>query len=71
MAYFCRAALKGAAKRIENEHIRSWSTGELLGYWKLAPADIEMLVRRLRWYQGWAKRPEQHSQELGALCGHL
>ncbi|CAK0879045.1 unnamed protein product [Prorocentrum cordatum] len=35
---------------------------QVLNYWKVAPSEVEMAVRRLGMYQGWAKDPESSGQ---------
>eukprot|EP00959_Pyramimonas_sp_CCMP1952_P003845 81164-Pyramimonas_sp.AAC.1 len=37
----------------------------------VAPARVELRVRRLRQYQRWIRYPERHPQEIGAIFGQL
>eukprot|EP00974_Lingulodinium_polyedra_P092164 8930890-Lingulodinium_polyedra.AAC.1 len=46
-------------------------TKEVLNFWGLASCETELGVRRLTWYQAWAKEPEQHLQEIASLFGSL
>ena len=36
---------------------------------RLNEEERELVVRRLRWYQAWARDPENHLQELAAVLG--
>lgn len=39
--------------------------------WRVATAETEVRIRRLRMYQSWAKRPEQFVQPITAVFGTL
>ena len=44
---------------------------EILQFWKLCPARLDNLVRRLRWYQSWARDPQGHAQIICAVLGKM
>ena len=47
------------------------SAAAVLRHWRIPSSSRELLVRRLRWYQTWAARPQHHAQLLAALFGQL
>ncbi len=42
---------------------------QVLAYWKVAPLDTELRVRRLKQYQTLAADPGHHAQVLAAIFG--
>eukprot|EP00959_Pyramimonas_sp_CCMP1952_P403461 8454047-Pyramimonas_sp.AAC.1 len=71
LAAMGRIAMRGKACTREEDKIRSMSTSQVLSFWKLAPSSIEMSVRRLRLYQGWARDYKNHVQVLCSLFGEM
>eukprot|EP00959_Pyramimonas_sp_CCMP1952_P473721 9502214-Pyramimonas_sp.AAC.1 len=62
--------MQGAAHVLEVsddvEIHRSMSTSEVLRYWRIALAHLEMQIRRLKRIQQCAARPWRHAQFLAA-----
>ena len=51
--------------------VRTMSNKEVLRFWKLAPCDVETLVRRLKWAQTLVQDPAHHAQLITAMFGKL
>ena len=68
-----RRALRGKATKDKleagEEKKEAMSTKQVLREWRLATSKTEARVRRLRWYQSWARNPTEHTQELAAVLG--
>ena len=50
---------------------RSISSKEVWSHWKLVPSQYDLLIRRIRRYQAWARRPQHHTQILSAFFGKM
>ncbi|CAK0818998.1 unnamed protein product, partial [Prorocentrum cordatum] len=59
------------ATRADGDHMKTMTTEQILAYWRIPETDVEMTIRRLNWYVGWARDPQKHSQELCLLFGSL
>ena len=55
-----RIALLGKA-RLDNDdsRVHALTNGEVLRRWGLPPLELELAVRRLRWYPAWARTPQR------------
>ena len=55
----------------ENGHItNTMSNAEVLKWWKLGTAEIELTIRRLRWLQSMSRDTSRHNLVLCAIFGH-
>jgi hypothetical protein len=62
----------GACDRDENGMVTSsLSNRQVLRRWRIAPCKTELLVRRHRWYQTWAKFPMDSVAPLTTVFGHV
>ena len=60
-----RALLHGKAKSVDAQgRIRSLTNEQVWKKWKLVPCRVEMLTRRLRWYQSWARRRDNSTRQI-------
>ena len=66
-----RVMVGAAARRGEHGRIRTLTNKEVLHSWKLAPCDVEVRVRRLKWAQTLVQEPSHHAQVLSAMFGKL
>eukprot|EP00974_Lingulodinium_polyedra_P019795 1914441-Lingulodinium_polyedra.AAC.1 len=62
MTKLLRAMMRGKACREEEGKYRSLTGEAVMRHWKVLPAKEEMAIRRLKWYQKWAKYPEEFRQ---------
>ncbi len=60
---------KAATRNEEGEVVRSLSTAEILHHWGIAPAALEVKLRRLCWYQSMARDVEGNTHVLCAIFG--
>ena len=44
---------------------------QVLREWRLADAQTELLMQRLRWYQSWVRDPNNHSLEIASVFGKM
>ena len=51
--------------------VRTMSNKEVLRFWKLAPCDVQALVRRLKRAQTLVQDPAHHTQLITAMFGKL
>eukprot|EP00959_Pyramimonas_sp_CCMP1952_P041076 858849-Pyramimonas_sp.AAC.1 len=63
--------MRGPATIERRGHKVSISNEEVLRYWKMAPLEVELRARRIKWYQRWVQRPDQHLAEWAALFGTM
>ena len=68
---FLRVMLKGEACDWGGLHPRAWSPRQVLRYWRVAPAAVEVRTRRLRWLQDMVAHRPTHGQVVAALFGKL
>eukprot|EP00959_Pyramimonas_sp_CCMP1952_P371394 7777314-Pyramimonas_sp.AAC.1 len=70
-----RAMRRGLGKRGLHGHaedeFRRWSARELWAHWRMLPTSDELRLRRVRWYQSWAKCPSRHRQVRACVSGPL
>ena len=50
---------------VNGQRRRSWE------YWRLLPTTDELMIRRIRWYQSWARYPEAHQQVRASFSGSM
>ncbi len=58
---------KETTRKNDGEVTQSMTTAQVFPHWKLSDAKHELTTRRIRWYQGWARRPKHHVQALAAV----
>ena len=66
--------LQGKAYTCSNRHDGqdvhvTWTTQEILRWWQLPPAAIELLVLRIGWWQSIVEQPANRAQFLGVFFG--
>eukprot|EP00959_Pyramimonas_sp_CCMP1952_P172095 3595769-Pyramimonas_sp.AAC.1 len=60
----------GRARTVSDDYVhRSWTTKRVFEYWSMAPTSVELLARRLPWWQDIVKEPSHHSHLLAAVLG--
>ena len=65
-----RALLRGkACAKREDGRFKALSNAVVLRCWRMVPTAVELRVRRLMWYQEWAKHPDEYVQVFGAIFG--
>eukprot|EP00959_Pyramimonas_sp_CCMP1952_P404036 8466088-Pyramimonas_sp.AAC.1 len=63
--------LGDACAETSTGHKVSMTTPEVLRYWRFSGSRVDLRIRRLKWYQSWARNPTGHVQPLCALFGVL
>ena len=66
-----RVMMKGKACLKENGHHKALSNAAVMTHWRIAPAVLELRLRRLRWLQDMVRRPEAHARVTAAIWGRL
>jgi len=69
MGKYLRAMMKGAATNKTGEHYVSVPASEVWKHWRLAPTALELLVRRLKWYQAMVTDKVAHAQIIAVMFG--
>ena len=49
--------------------VASLKNEQVLKHWRLVPLDLELKIRRLKWYQAICADPQAHAQLIVALFG--
>ena len=62
-----RSMLCGRASGKGELGYKSWSTGDLQRYWRVAGIKLELRVRRIQWWQSLAREPLNNMQVVAAL----
>eukprot|EP00959_Pyramimonas_sp_CCMP1952_P428648 8978097-Pyramimonas_sp.AAC.1 len=70
LARMGRVVMMGAAADHDGPHVKTLSNKQVLAKLRLVPSETELLIRRLKMYQGWSRSPGDHGQVLCALFGN-
>ena len=62
-----RCLMKGKACTWRGDEADKMTDEQVLDYWQMVGCRMELGVRRLKWYQRWATRPEEFSQVLAVV----
>ena len=68
MTKYLRAMLKG--KAYDEANRKAMTNVDVWRFWKLCPSELELRVRRLKWYQDMVENMNSHGQVITALFGH-
>eukprot|EP00959_Pyramimonas_sp_CCMP1952_P325307 6808993-Pyramimonas_sp.AAC.1 len=63
--------MRGTAVNWDGGHPVGLTNHQVMRWWPFTPCWIEIVIRRLKLYQSWAKDPLEHSQVRAALLGEL